>query len=86
MIKNCENELLKSTLENVYKRFQRFRLTLTLLNKVEGSIEQHWEIIDAIKRKDKEALTEAVKENAIYGSETLIKDILLETGDYEKNT
>jgi len=83
LIKNCENELLKNMLESVYKRFQRFRLTLTLLNKVEGSIEQHWQIIDSIKNKDKDRLVEAIKENATYGSKILIKDVLAETGDYK---
>ncbi len=82
LIKHCENKLLLQILENLYQRFQRFRWYLTLLKKMEGSIEQHWQIIDAIKRRDREAVAELVKENAYYGIETLIREVLKRSGDF----
>ncbi len=81
LIKHCENKLLLQILDGLYQRFQRFRWYLTLLRKMEGSIEQHWHIIDALKQKDRERLTELVKDNAYYGIETLIKEVLEKSGD-----
>ncbi len=81
LIKYCKNELLLQILENLYQRFQRFRWYLTLLRKMEGSIDQHWQIIEAIKNEDAKKLEELVKENAYYGIETLIKEVLQRSGD-----
>jgi len=75
-LRNCGNETLHQLLQSLTKRFQRFRIALTMSGKIEGSISQHKKIVIAFRRRNAEIVEELVKENAVYGSETLIHEIL----------
>lgn len=70
----CGNDKLFHIAKGLEKQFQRFRLSLSVMGKIEGSIKQHWEIIDAFKRKDRGLVEKLVRENALYGMRVLLKE------------
>jgi len=39
--------------QNLVMQFRRFRLILSMPGRIEGSIKQHWEIIDAFRKRDR---------------------------------
>ncbi len=75
-LRNCGNEKLYQILNALTQQFQRFRIALTMSGKIEGSIVQHKEIVNAFRKRNAETVEKLVKENATYGSETLISEIL----------
>ena len=75
-INKCGNDKLKAVLTSLLTQFQRFRYLLTVAGKTEGSIAQHWDIIDALKARDPDRAEQLVRDNATYGEEVLIHDIL----------
>ncbi|MCL5277155.1 MAG: GntR family transcriptional regulator [Deltaproteobacteria bacterium] len=75
-LRSCGNEKLYQILNALTQQFQRFRIALTMSGKIEGSIVQHKEIVNAFRKRNAEGVERLVKENATYGSETLISEIL----------
>jgi len=43
--------------------------------KIEGSIRQHWEIIDAFRKRDPELAEDLVRKNALYGKKILLREL-----------
>lgn len=75
-LRNCGNEKLYQVLFALTQQFQRFRIALTMSGKIEGSIAQHKEIVNAFRKRNADLAEKLVKENATYGSETLVSEIL----------
>ncbi|MDP2600354.1 MAG: GntR family transcriptional regulator [Deltaproteobacteria bacterium] len=75
-IKACGNEQLHQLLKMLANKFQRFRILLTIAGKSEGSIAQHREIIEAFRQKNSGAAARLVAENAMFGKEVIISEIL----------
>lgn len=75
-IKACGNEQLHHLLQMLGLKFQRFRILLTIAGKSEGSITQHREIIEAFRIKNPNEAARLVAENAIFGKEVIISEIL----------
>jgi len=74
-LKACGNEKLQTIVHNLVMQFQRFRLILAMPGRIEGIIQQHWEIIEAFRKKD-EALAESlVQKNAYYGKKILLREL-----------
>lgn len=70
----CGNEKLFIIAKGLEKQFQRFRMSLSVPGKIERLVKQHWDIIDAFRKKDAGLVEELVKENALYGMSVLIKE------------
>ncbi len=70
------NEQLHHLLQMLASKFQRFRILLTIAGKSEGSIAQHREIIEAFRSKNPDKAARLVAENAIFGKEVIISEIL----------
>ena len=49
-VKACGNEKLHAIVQNLVMQFQRFRLILAVPGRIEGIVQQHWEIIDAFRK------------------------------------
>ncbi len=75
-LRSCGNDKLYQLLQSLTQQFQRFRIALTMSGKIEGSISQHREIVNAFRKRNAELVEKLVKENATYGSETLVSEIL----------
>ncbi len=73
-LKACGNDKLYGIVQNLVRQFQRFRMILSMPGKIEGSIEQHWEIIEAFKKRDADLVEELVRENALYGKSVLLQE------------
>jgi DNA-binding GntR family transcriptional regulator len=74
-LSSCGNEKLHAIVQNLVMQFQRFRLILSLPGKIEGSILQHWEIIEAFRKRDPDLAEELVRRNALYGKELLLREL-----------
>ncbi len=74
-LRACGNEKLQSIVQNLVMQFQRFRLILAVPGKIEGSIRQHREIIDAFREHDADLAEELVKKNALYGKNILLREL-----------
>jgi DNA-binding GntR family transcriptional regulator len=61
--------------QNLVMQFRRFRLILAMPGRIEGSIRQHWEIIDAFRKRDPELAEELVRKNALYGKKLLLREL-----------
>lgn len=68
------NEKLKALVDNMVMQFQRFRILLSMPGRIEGSIRQHWEIIEAFRKKNAALAASLVEKNAVYGKEILLKE------------
>ena len=75
-IRACGNDQLHQLLKMLANKFQRFRILLTIAGKSEGSISQHREIIEAFRKKAADEAARLVAENAIFGKEVIISEIL----------
>lgn len=75
-IRASGNEQLHHLLQMLANKFQRFRILLTIAGKSEGSIAQHRKIIEAFRNKNPEEAARLVAENAIFGKEVIISEIL----------
>jgi len=74
-LRSCGNEKLHTIVQNLVMQFRRFRLILAMPGKIEGSIRQHWEIIDAFRKRDPELAEELVRKNALYGKKLLLREL-----------
>ena len=74
-VKACGNEKLHTIVQNLVMQFQRFRLILAVPGRIEGSIEQHWEIIDAFRKRDGALAESLVQKNAFYGKKILLQEL-----------
>lgn len=72
------NEQLFHLIRMLVAKFQRFRILLTISGKIEGSFAQHREIVQAFREKDPAKAQRLVAENAIFGREIMISEILSE--------
>lgn len=70
------NDQLYQLIKMLVNKFQRFRILLTVSGKSEGSVAQHREIIRAFREKNAEEAARLVSENAIFGKEVIISEIL----------
>lgn len=77
-LKSCGNEKLYSIVQNMVMQFQRFRLILAMRGKLEGSIRQHREIIEAFRRQDADLAESLVIKNAQYGKKVLLRELAKE--------
>lgn len=75
-LKACGNEQLYHLIKMLVSKFQRFRILLALSGKSEGSIAQHRQIIQAFRLKNTEEAARLVAQNADFGKEVLIREIL----------
>jgi DNA-binding GntR family transcriptional regulator len=75
-VRACGNEKLYELVQNLVRRFQRFRLSLSITGKLDESIEQHRAIVKAFASRNADLAERLVKENAVYGGETLIREVL----------
>ena len=69
------NERLHQIVQSMVAQFQRYRLILAMPGRVEGSIDQHLEIIDAFRRRDPALAEKLVQKNALYGKRILLKEL-----------
>src|SRR3989304_4211923 len=74
-LRACGNEKLHAIVQNMVMQFRRFRLILAMPGRVEGSIRQHWEIIDAFRKRDADLAEELVSKNALYGKKILLREL-----------
>lgn len=74
-LKACGNEKLHSIVHNLVMQFQRFRLILAMPGRIEGSIRQHWEIIEAFRKQDGAMAESLVQKNAQYGKKILLREL-----------
>jgi DNA-binding GntR family transcriptional regulator len=74
-LRACGNEKLHAIVQNMVMQFQRFRLILAMPGKIEGSIRQHKEIIEAFRKKDPDLAEELVRKNAQYGKNLLLREL-----------
>jgi DNA-binding GntR family transcriptional regulator len=87
-LRACGNEKLVELIQNLVRQFQRFRLSLSITGKLDESIEQHRAIVEAFTARDADLAERLVKDNAVYGGETLIREVLdhqEEAGLHEAN-
>jgi DNA-binding GntR family transcriptional regulator len=74
-LKACGNEKLHAIVQNMVMQFQRFRLILAMRGKIEGSLRQHREIIDAFRKRDAQLAESLVVKNALYGKKVLLREL-----------
>jgi DNA-binding GntR family transcriptional regulator len=74
-LKACGNEKLHAIVQNMVMQFQRFRLILAMRGKIEGSIRQHREIIDAFRKRNADMAESLVIKNAQYGKKVLLREL-----------
>ena len=74
-LRSCGNEKLHAIVQNLVMQFRRFRLILSMPGRIEGSIRQHWEIINAFRKRDPELAEELVRKNALYGKKILLREL-----------
>jgi DNA-binding GntR family transcriptional regulator len=74
-LKACGNEKLHSIIQGMVMQFQRFRLVLAMPGKIEGSVNQHQEIIEAFRKKDGSLAETLVQKNAMYGKKILLREL-----------
>ena len=68
------NERLHQIVQSMVAQFQRYRMILALPGKVDGSIEQHKEIVEAFRKRDPVLAEKLVQKNALYGKKILLKE------------
>ncbi|MBI5418770.1 MAG: GntR family transcriptional regulator [Deltaproteobacteria bacterium] len=74
-LKACGNEKLHTLVQNMVMQFQRFRLILSMRGRIEGSIRQHREIIEAFRKRDAALAESLVMKNAQYGKKILLREL-----------
>lgn len=77
-LRACGNDQLYHLIKMLVGKFQRFRILLTIAGKSEGSIAQHRGIIQAFRKRDPKEASELVAQNASFGKEVIIGEILSE--------
>ena len=66
------NDRLHQIVQMMTSQLQRYRLILAP-GKIEGSIEQHKEIVEAFRKRDSALAEKLVQKNALYGKKLLLK-------------
>lgn len=74
-LRACGNEKLHGIVRSMVMQFQRVRLILTTPGKIEGSIRQHEEIIEAFRKRDPDLAEKLVRKNALYGKNILLREL-----------
>jgi len=74
-LKACGNEKLHSIIQGMVMQFQRYRLVLAMPGRIEGSIGQHQEIVEAFRKKDGHLAESLVQKNALYGKKILLREL-----------
>jgi len=74
-LRACGNDKLHAIVQNMVMQFQRFRLILAMPGRIEGSIRQHQEIIEAFRKRDASLAEELVQRNALYGKTILLREL-----------
>jgi len=74
-LKACGNERLHSIIQGMVMQFQRYRLVLSMPGKIEGSVRQHREIIQAFRKQDGDLAESLVQKNALYGKKILLREL-----------
>ena len=78
-LKLCGNDKLDNLIHTIVQQFERFRRTsLSLPGRMQSSVKQHDEIIEAFKKRDVDLVERLVKANAEMGGELLAQEILKE--------
>ncbi len=77
------NDKLYAIVQGLVKQFQRFRMSLSVPGKIEGSIAQHREIIEAFRNRDVERVEKLVRDQAVYGMTVLLNEFDWEDGKRE---
>jgi len=77
------NDKLYRIVQGLVKQFQRFRMSLSVPGKIEGSIQQHREIIEAFRNREEERVEKLVRDNALYGMTVLLSEFDWEDGKRE---
>lgn len=74
-LKACGNEKLHSIIQGLVMQFQRYRLVLAMPGKIEGSVRQHREIIEAFRKGNGHLAESLVRKNALYGKKILLREL-----------
>lgn len=75
-LKSCGNTKLYYLIHQIVQQFERFRVTaLNLPGRMQSSVKQHDEIIDAFRDRDEQRVRALVKANAELSAEFLIKEL-----------
>lgn len=74
-LRACGNDKLHAIVQNLVMQFQQFRILLAMPERIQGSIRQHAEIIEAFRRKDAARAEELVRKNALYGKKLLLREV-----------
>ena len=75
-VRACGNERLYQLVKTLVQQFQRYRLSLSVMGKLKTAIEQHRAIVKAFEARDPDLAERLVRENALEGGETLIREVL----------
>lgn len=75
-LRACGNDQLYQTVTLLVKKFQRFRILLAMDGKTEGSVVQHRAIVAAFRKRDAVLTEKLTAENAMFGKDTIIKEVL----------
>ncbi len=76
-LKSCGNDKLFTLIHNLVQQFERFRITaLSLPGRMDASLIQHKDIIEAFKENAAERVEELVMANAEKGRDVLVEEIL----------
>ena len=73
-LRACGNGKLHAIVQNLVMQFQQFRIIIAMPGRIQGSIRQHEEIIEAFRRKDAARAEELVRKNALYGKKLLLRE------------
>lgn len=75
-LKACGNEKLYSLIHHLVQQFERFRITaMSLPGRMQNSVKQHAEIIEAFKNNDDNLVENLVRANAERGRDVLVEEI-----------
>ncbi len=81
-IKGCRNEKLCALIHQLVEQFERFRITaLSLPGRMQNSVMQHKEIIEAIEDKKTDLVATLVRANAESNCEVLVRELLKESAE-----
>ncbi len=76
-LKACGNDKLFTLIHHLVQQFERFRITaLSLPGRMQESLVQHEEIIEAFKKSEEDLVEELVRANAEKGRDVLVEEIL----------
>jgi DNA-binding GntR family transcriptional regulator len=73
-IKAADNEKLMDLINMLVQKFQRLRIaSLSIPGRMDVSVQEHWKIIDAFRRRDPDLAEQLVRKNAEYGGKVLMQ-------------